>query len=580
MDAGSLTRIRMGQEILSCRDLTHAERLWVIHNAGLSDALDDSWRHARFLRDAGLSVEEAQRVVARDSSLSEPVPGSCSPRPGCSCCAYHDWLAEAGDHAWAGGDIAYAERLYRRCRSSVPYRDFVYRAGMRGLFRLLFYLGRNDEASEVFLTAAPEASWSDRLDAFLDSEKLDWDALARETEDSYPAAPGFLTSARYMCRSVIAALELAGRLDDAATGRVASYFDVKTEEVREVARSLDAEPEIAAKLREAVAPASLRNRAGSFNELLLSGESRAARQILHIFRKADGHLAGIRELLRNAAKSGHCPTLPQMHQNGLPFRSDQLDRALIELALGQEIEFIHSRPRGYLAIVRALAPDARFPHLDYPKRLAWALSASGLPITEGDVIEGILATNWWHSAGFAIDDTGPGMRPGFGKAEIARHRSWLETLLVAECWLASRSSPQTRSGAIELFHAAYRFLRRHYMQAKDERRWTSEAMLGAALEALFGNEHVEWHARPLWLHRQHLDFYLPAYRIAVEYMGEQHYRAVDFFGGAAGLRMTKERDERKRRASAAAGVDLFFVRFDEDIGARAEEIFAEVSGKQ
>ena len=76
---------------------------------------------------------------------------------------------------------------------------------------------------------------------------------------------------------------------------------------------------------------------------------------------------------------------------------------------------------------------------------------------------------------------------------------------------------------------------------------------------------VHRHARPVWLSPQHLDFFLPRYRFAVEYMGAQHYEPIAMFGGAQSLADTKSRDERKRTLCERMGVALVYVRHDEDI---------------
>lgn len=41
------------------------------------------------------------------------------------------------------------------------------------------------------------------------------------------------------------------------------------------------------------------------------------------------------------------------------------------------------------------------------------------------------------------------------------------------------------------------------------------------------------------------DFYLPEYNCCIEYDGEQHYRAVDYFGGEDGFKKTVAHDNIK-----------------------------------
>lgn len=43
----------------------------------------------------------------------------------------------------------------------------------------------------------------------------------------------------------------------------------------------------------------------------------------------------------------------------------------------------------------------------------------------------------------------------------------------------------------------------------------------------------------------HLDFYLSKQRIGIEYDGEQHFRAVKYFGGTASLKKQQQRDSQK-----------------------------------
>ena len=48
-----------------------------------------------------------------------------------------------------------------------------------------------------------------------------------------------------------------------------------------------------------------------------------------------------------------------------------------------------------------------------------------------------------------------------------------------------------------------------------------------------------------WLGRQHLDFYLPEYRVGIECQGIQHFKPVDIFGGESGFYDTITRDTEK-----------------------------------
>jgi len=79
-----------------------------------------------------------------------------------------------------------------------------------------------------------------------------------------------------------------------------------------------------------------------------------------------------------------------------------------------------------------------------------------------------------------------------------------------------------------------------------------------------------------WLGNQHLDIWIPDKNIAIEYNGQQHYEAIDFFGGIEALKRQHELDMRKAALCAGNGVRLFIVRFDEDMDAAVSRIRTEI----
>jgi len=105
-------------------------------------------------------------------------------------------------------------------------------------------------------------------------------------------------------------------------------------------------------------------------------------------------------------------------------------------------------------------------------------------------------------------------------------------------------------------------------------RWKSEESAYLALQSLLPDMTLERHAMPAWLAPQHLDIFLPEAGIAVEYQGEQHYRPLEVFGGEAGYEATRRRDENKARLCKLAGIRLEYIRYDDDVMARLEEISA------
>jgi len=77
--------------------------------------------------------------------------------------------------------------------------------------------------------------------------------------------------------------------------------------------------------------------------------------------------------------------------------------------------------------------------------------------------------------------------------------------------------------------------------------WIAETELFKLVFDAFPGVRVLRHSRPSWLAPQHLDVFLPAARIGIEFQGEQHYRPVDFFGGEANFADQMRRDDRKRK---------------------------------
>ena len=61
-----------------------------------------------------------------------------------------------------------------------------------------------------------------------------------------------------------------------------------------------------------------------------------------------------------------------------------------------------------------------------------------------------------------------------------------------------------------------------------------------------------------WIGRQHLDFYLPDYKIAIECQGEQHFEPIGYFGGEAGFIKRQELDIKKKELCENNGTLLLY----------------------
>ena len=71
------------------------------------------------------------------------------------------------------------------------------------------------------------------------------------------------------------------------------------------------------------------------------------------------------------------------------------------------------------------------------------------------------------------------------------------------------------------------------------------------------------HSKPNWLGRQHLDIFIPEIKLAIEYMGEQHFIPISFFGGLESFKRRQYLDKRKKELCMENGIDLIEVSYYE-----------------
>ena len=107
-----------------------------------------------------------------------------------------------------------------------------------------------------------------------------------------------------------------------------------------------------------------------------------------------------------------------------------------------------------------------------------------------------------------------------------------------------------------LIRKAENRLREQHDLPKIGEGWISETQLYNAVKEAFPQTEVIHHGHTNWLGRQHLDIWLPQWRIAVEYQGLQHFQPVDFFGGITAFEAIRERDVRKKKLCQDNGVML------------------------
>jgi hypothetical protein len=160
---------------------------------------------------------------------------------------------------------------------------------------------------------------------------------------------------------------------------------------------------------------------------------------------------------------------------------------------------------------------------------------------------------------------GPGLR------ELQDLRvNWLSGFCTGAKTLYSsgREKPNEARGTQEwhnILRNCQRWLSEEWKQDLEASQWKSETQLYLLVKKTFKNCAVIRHASPGWLAPQHYDIFIPELELAIEYMGQQHYEPVDYFGGQVGFKNTRDRDEKKARISKACGITIHYVKYNEDM---------------
>ena len=145
--------------------------------------------------------------------------------------------------------------------------------------------------------------------------------------------------------------------------------------------------------------------------------------------------------------------------------------------------------------------------------------------------------------------------------------------------IGDKKKPATPRNMIEwneLLNAAAKWLQKQWRQEIGTTTWVSENQLFQLLKRQLKGMNIQQHAQPTWLSPQHLDVYIPEVSIAIEYMGIQHYKPIDFFGGEAGFIMIQDRDKRKAQKCREHNVKLYFVKYNNDMGERVKKIIGDI----
>lgn len=96
-------------------------------------------------------------------------------------------------------------------------------------------------------------------------------------------------------------------------------------------------------------------------------------------------------------------------------------------------------------------------------------------------------------------------------------------------------------------------------------KWISETMLYKIVKTLFTDKKTLFHYRGNELEGLEIDIFIPELKLAIEYQGEQHFQAVEHWGGAEGLNKRMESDRKKQTLCKKFGYNLIEFKYDEDL---------------
>jgi hypothetical protein len=92
-----------------------------------------------------------------------------------------------------------------------------------------------------------------------------------------------------------------------------------------------------------------------------------------------------------------------------------------------------------------------------------------------------------------------------------------------------------------------------------------ETTLYNLVKKVFPVDEVQRHYRPDWLDRLELDIFVHELNLGIEYQGQQHFEAVEHWGGEEALKRGKERDEKKRQLCQQNNVSLIYFYYNETL---------------
>lgn len=108
-------------------------------------------------------------------------------------------------------------------------------------------------------------------------------------------------------------------------------------------------------------------------------------------------------------------------------------------------------------------------------------------------------------------------------------------------------------------------VREEFGYPKIGEHWISETILYHIVESLYPNVDILRHHRPKWLNNLELDIYIPNKKLAFEYQGIQHFKAVDHWGGQQQLEKQQQHDRVKKQICQELGIKLICINYYDEL---------------
>lgn len=533
--------------------LTPFERLFIIHELSYEKKVHQWWLADLYSRCGCFS--EAKRIYE----------------------SWDDWR-RLGDLAWVDDDLQCAESYYSRGANERegalrrPGKDWIQ------LINLAFY----------------KSDWETLIDTVFRS------GLSR-SNDGIVLCYTIMSPEPYLRMLGLAAFKSGMKDDSAFANRVCKLFGIDRIEWTRLLQSLSmVSQEELVKMQNKVAPQIRKMNHVTLAQALSKGQTIEAIRIARGIECIGDSLEFAAGRLHSFLEKGDTTTLQDIAKVIDDLTDDQLGIMFIgTFSWGTIYQLIDKRLKDNLVI--DFCESHPVIRRVFIKELLKVKFRNNVDLTASDCYQGLLTSNYLTTNPF-IFKTAIAGKPDesfLDLQKLIQYSDWIETKI--DIWLESEGAEQLKAVRnawnsrkarpippdchfldshcpdksmewIELMRDLLGWITKRWRDEIGVERWKAEKSVLDIVSRNFKSFNVVRHAQPLWLAPQHLDIYLPELSLAIEFMGEQHYRPLEYFGGDEGFKNTVLRDKRKASTCKQVGINLIYIRFDDDKKAKIEEI--------